>query len=161
MLLSRIRISSTQFRRTRHLMCNKCGKVEHFMKVCKSDKANISAISQPLIRAFYPTDLSNAILQITMQNQNLCALIDSGSTDNYVSEASIQVLGLSISLSYHKVSTAQTNFTCNVIGTCKTDIQVNRQSYRNITLGVSDGGRISKVGGPNAMTTFPSPTTHI
>ena len=124
----------------RNLTCNKCGKLGHFMKVCKS-KSKTLAFSTPTsasICAHCPATLSLATVRITAQNKELCALIDSGSAENYMSKTSVDLLQLPITPAEQEVSMAQSNLKCHIVGLCTTDIIVNDQKYERVSFGVME-----------------------
>ncbi|XP_076803121.1 uncharacterized protein LOC143447076 [Clavelina lepadiformis] len=126
----------------RHLTCNKCGKIGHFLKVCKSKypSKTVATVAKatPTLCAIYPHNLLEAALMISIRDQNLCALVDSGSSDNYINAVTAKSLNLPITPTRQEVSMAQSSLRCTMLGSCTTDIVVNNCKYENVQLGVMD-----------------------
>ncbi|CAK8687989.1 unnamed protein product [Clavelina lepadiformis] len=72
----------------RDLTCNKCGKIGSFLRVFKSEylSKTVATVAKvtPTLCAIYLHNLLEAALMISIRDQNLCALVDSGSSDNYI-----------------------------------------------------------------------------
>ncbi|CAK8698052.1 unnamed protein product [Clavelina lepadiformis] len=125
----------------RNSSCNKCGKLGHFMKVCKSKTGHqVSATLTPDLRvcALCPYSLSAATLSVCINGRKLCALVDSGSSDNYISNKTIQSLCLDVSPTQQTVSMAQSKLSCTISGFCVADVAINNQTYTAVTFGVMD-----------------------
>lgn len=121
----------------RFLACNNCGKTGHFAKVCKANcNKLVSASLHGQLCAMCPDSLSAAALSVYIADIHLYALVDSGSTDNYISEASVQLLKLPTLPSTRQVSMAQTCHKASISGFCNVDIVVNDKLYKPITFGI-------------------------
>ncbi|XP_076822232.1 uncharacterized protein LOC143468748 [Clavelina lepadiformis] len=126
----------------RHLTCNKCGKIGHFLKVCKSKHPSKTAATvakaTPTLCAIYPHKLLEAALMISIRDQNLCALVDSGSSDNYINAVTAKSLNLPITPTRQEVSMAQSSLRGTMLGSCTTDVVVNNRKYENVQLSVME-----------------------
>ena len=90
----------------REVTCNNCGVKGHFAKVCLSKKRQNSAgttatLYSPTIcamgmLAIFPPGLSHAAVTVSTNGHELTALIDSCSSDSFISEDSVKQLGLEI-----------------------------------------------------------------
>ncbi|XP_076823227.1 uncharacterized protein LOC143469419 [Clavelina lepadiformis] len=84
----------------RYLTCNKRGKIGHFLKVCKSKypSKTVATVAKatPTLCAIYSHYLLEAVLMISIRDQNLCALVDSGSSDNCFNTVTAKSLNLPI-----------------------------------------------------------------
>ncbi|XP_076814961.1 uncharacterized protein LOC143461082 [Clavelina lepadiformis] len=126
----------------RNLTCNKCGKIGHFLKVCKSKypSKTVATVAKatPTLCAIYPHNLLEAALMISIRDQNLCALVDSGSSDNYINAVTAKSLNLPITPTRQEVSMAQSSLRCTMLGSCTTNIVINNRKYEKVQLGVMD-----------------------
>ena len=127
----------------RESTCNYCGKPGHFMRVCRAKRRNqrvSAATSHDLklcsLRSPGPGGLRSATLLITINKKEICALIDSGSTENYISSEAARSLHLEVLPTRKEVSMAQVSLSCTILGVCTTDITVNDRQYTSVTFGV-------------------------
>ena len=125
----------------RNCYCNKCGKKGHYAKVCKS-KVNAdpaaSMFSPALctITAACPESLIQASAKVSIGGTCLIALIDSGSSDSYISENMAKKLCLKLHPSTQKISMALTSLKTNVLGHCFTPVTLDQRTYPSVRLGV-------------------------
>lgn len=126
--------------------CNNCQKVGHYAKVCKSKQfkrtggtAAIITTSKPsllAITASYPSSLSQAAVKLNLNGQKLEALMDSCSSDSFISEKMATKLKLQIHSSTKEVSMASTTINTNSPGYCVVKIKLNGQTYPSTRLSV-------------------------
>ncbi|XP_041366947.1 uncharacterized protein LOC121381668 [Gigantopelta aegis] len=125
----------------REALCNKCNKKGHFAKVCKS-KGNPShtsttaALFSPTICAMnaYPSSLSHAVINVHINGCSLSALVDSYSSDSFISEKAANKLKLEVRASNQNIYMAQTTMNTKISGYCVTDIIHNGQHYTGTRL---------------------------
>ena len=125
----------------RNSNCNNCGKKRHYARVCKSKAPAITTASMftPIlcsIVASCPESLKQATVRVSIGRIELIALIDSGSSESFISETMARKLSLELHPSTQKISMALTSFSTQILGYCFTDIVINQLSYSSIRLGV-------------------------
>jgi hypothetical protein len=125
----------------RNSNCNNCGKKGHYAKVCKSKAPAITTASMftPTlcsIVASCPESLKQASVNVSIGGIELTALINSGSSESFISETMAKKLSLKLHPSTQKISMALTSFRTQILGHCFTDIVINQLSYSSIRLGV-------------------------
>lgn len=128
----------------RDATCHNCSKTGHFSSVCQSTKnkakdSNLSAIySSTLcaISAACPSNLRHASVQVTINGTSLDALIDSCSSDNFISEKAFKSLNIPMTSSDKKVSMALTSMQSAVIGSCTLTLSLNDHVYENVKVDI-------------------------
>ena len=126
----------------RKVLCKKCGKKGHFAKICKSTTTLAStsaATNTPTLAtviAASPGSLSEAVTTITVDNHNVSGLINTGSTENYISQHIVQDLGLHVYPGDGQVTMAVTDYTSSIQGYCVADVQIQGHHYDNLKLSV-------------------------
>ena len=121
--------------------CGNCGRKGHFAKVCRSPTKPTSA-AMPMIAtvcAASPHCLEKAVCPITINGSSAQALVDTGSSDSFVSNELVQKhkWHLLPSGGCGEVSMAATSLTSKVLGSCKAHIKLSDdQSYDEVTLSV-------------------------
>lgn len=130
----------------RDAFCNNCGIKGHFMKMCKSKRqSNNQSTSASIqqhslcaasISAAFPEGLSHSITSVSINNCKLSALIDSGSSDNFINEQTSKRLNLHVNSSSRTISMATTSLNSNIAGQCVIDLNHNGHIYPNVRLGV-------------------------
>ena len=126
----------------RDSLCNNCGKKGHYAKVCKSSKATTSTTASMFsptlctITAACPDSLMQASVKVSVCGNILTALLDSGSSDSFISESMAKQLHLKIHPSTQNISMALTSLKTHVLGNCFVDINLNQHIYSSIRLGV-------------------------
>ena len=128
------------------MTCNNCGVKGHFAKVCLSKKRQNSAgttatLYSPAIcamgmLAIFPPGLSHAAVTVTINGHELTALIDSCSSDSFISEDSVKQLGLEIQPSSRTISMALTTMNTSITGCCTITLTLGDNVYNGIRLGV-------------------------
>jgi hypothetical protein len=124
----------------RNATCTKCSKTGHFAKVCLSDGNKTSAASMHLGVTTVKPDCNNpsvksAMISIEVNNMTLSALVDTGSSNSFISKATAKTLGVRIRPSRSKVSLASTA-TATTIGDCTVSLQHEGVTYNNFTVSV-------------------------
>ena len=125
---------------------NNCGVKGHFAKVCLSKKRQNSTgttatlysptICAMGILAIFPPSLSHAAVTVTINGHELTALIDSCSSDSFISEDSVKQLGLEIQPSSRNISMALTTMNTSITGCCTITLTLGGNVYNGIRLSV-------------------------
>ena len=71
-----------------------------------------------------PHGLSKAMMKITVNDSEVNALVDTGSTDNYISLNTVNRLNLSVTPGAGKILMASTAYVANILGFCQVDLVV-------------------------------------
>ena len=126
----------------RDATCHNCSKVGHFAKVCQSAtrNASLNAIYKPslcAITAACPDNLNHASVEIIVYGSNqttqrMDSLIDTCSSDTFISEKAFNKLGLKLTPAAKTVTMALTTMESNAIGYCYLTFTVNDQTYKNV-----------------------------
>ena len=125
--------------------CHKCGTKGHFSKVSrskityKSNKVTTAALfssSFSSVLAACPKSLSQASVSISVKRQNLSTLIDSGSSDSFISEKIVRKLKLHVYPSSQDISMALSTAKTLVLGHCFADINLHGYVYAATCLGI-------------------------
>ena len=124
----------------REATCHKCSKIGHFLKVCQSLKkeSNLSAIHSPTLCAVStacPPNLRHASVPVIVNNQTLDTLLDSCSSDSFISGA-FNRLQLTKTPSNKTVSLALTSLESKVVGSCQLNLSINDRNYENIKVDI-------------------------
>ena len=132
----------------RDAICNDCGKIGHFAKVCKSrsKSSKSSSASLPAVNstssiptvAASPQRLQNAVIPLIVRGRKLDALIDTGSSDSFICKDKVKELDLETMPSNSTVSMAQSSLKAGILGYVTVDISINEHDYRNQKLAVLD-----------------------
>ena len=139
----------------RNSVCGKCGKSGHWRKVCrsKSEVANVSAVQQeyesspeePRQREFSPTLAASlsamathapATVYVKVNGHQVKALIDTGSSDNFISAKLVSTLGTKVLPRSSKVSMASSSLSSHVRGYCVSTVTVDDREYREVDLSI-------------------------
>lgn len=126
----------------REARCNNCGKIGHFQKVCRSksnEKTTASIFNSHLCSitgANFPSGLKKAVLVVRINDVRLAALIDTGSTESYISKDAATQCRLKVLPFSGNVSMAQTSLKSEISGICYTDLSVNERTYHSVRLGI-------------------------
>ena len=125
----------------RDATCRACGKKGHFQTVCRSTKIKTvastcnSSLSSVFIAAA-PDCLSHAVTTIYVNGIKLSALIDTGSSESYVSQSIVDKLKLNVQNSRKRITMASTNLSSLTHGHCIVTLLYNNISYPAIKLSV-------------------------
>ena len=109
------------------------------LQVCKSAKkeANLSAIHSPTLCAVTkacPPNLRHASVPVIVNGHTLDALIDSCSSDSFISESDFNRLQIPKSPSNKTVSLALTSMESTVIGSCQLTLSLNDRTYEKVKI---------------------------
>ena len=88
------------------------------------------------ITAACPKSLSHASVNVSVYGNTLSALIDSGSSDSFISQTVVEQLNLKIHPSTQDITMALTSLKTHIIGHCFADIDLNQRVYKSTRLGV-------------------------
>ena len=127
----------------RNVTCHNCGKNGHFSKVCRfkgrPSQDVTAALFQPSLCALpegCPKNLSQAAVTLKIGNKHLTGLMDSCSSDNFISQAVINDLKLKCNPCDKTVSMALENVKAKYIGICHAGIELSGRWYANVWIGV-------------------------
>ena len=126
----------------RDAVCHNCSKKGHCAKVCQSSRksATVNAIYKPslcTITAACPSGLRHASVPVKINDiDNQTALIDSCSSENFISEKAFKRLQIPATLSDKKVTMAMTSMESSIIGQCNVTIVLNGNTYKNVRLDI-------------------------
>ncbi|KAL7630179.1 UNVERIFIED_CONTAM: hypothetical protein RMT77_019682 [Armadillidium vulgare] len=115
----------------RNSTCRKCRKLGHYARVCRRKTGN--AVSAFSVLACVPDVLKKSFIDVTLNGENVNALIDTGSSENFVSEAIVHLLKISTSYS-GVVSLASSSYQSVIDKVCYCDIKVRGRLYFRIKL---------------------------
>ncbi|XP_039283436.1 uncharacterized protein LOC120351185 [Nilaparvata lugens] len=104
--------------------CEKCQKIGHWKNVCKSTKTSSSSA---LIAA--STVLENATVQAQVNNIPTSALIDTGSSETFISHCFAKKCGLEMYPTTGAVSMASTSLRKNIFFYCVAHLEFSGQHY--------------------------------
>ena len=134
---------------TKNKVCNSCGKVGHFQKVCKCVLRNVSVMNDNIdnnrVQDNKPSTISLAIVLenlncTTMMSEindtEVNCLLDTGASGNFMSEDTAKSTKVKLHGKPYKVSMATNKLSANVLGQAITDIKVLGRTYFNISFGV-------------------------
>lgn len=122
--------------------CNKCNKLGHFGKVCKSTKSIVASIQpelplQPRLASSFSGDSSKVVISVTLNdNIQAKALLDTGSTESFISQKMVHAHKLNTSPSSGGVTLAVKNCTSSVQGYCYLNLKIKSHSYNNCKFNV-------------------------
>ena len=133
---------------TRDAICNDCGKIGHFAKVCqskgkssKTTSASLSAVydTPPISTvAASPQRLQKAMIPINICGTKLDALIDTGSSDSFICKDKVRELNLEIIPTRSTVSMAQSSLKAGILGYVTIDLNIKEHDYQNQKLAILD-----------------------
>jgi hypothetical protein len=120
-------------------VCDNCGKKGYYAKVCRSKAPTVASIFSPPLCALVascPESLKQESVMVSVGNKTLTALVDSGSSDSYISESMAKHLDLYIHPSTQDVSMVLSSLKSHVVGHCYVDIALNEHVYPSCRLGI-------------------------
>ena len=88
------------------------------------------------ILAIFPTGLPHVAVTVTINGHELTALIDSCSSDSFISEDSVKQLGLEIQPSSRNISMALTTMNTSITGCCTITLTLGDNVHNGIRLSV-------------------------
>ena len=98
----------------------------------KANASTTAAVFSPAICSIIaacPNSLSHASVNASVNGNTLSALIDTGSSDSFISHTEAEQLNLKIHPSKQDISMAVTSLETHVIGHCFADIDLNQHVY--------------------------------
>ena len=138
----------------RDCTCNKCGKIGHFAKVCQSKSKSSQTASvcpvadtPPSATSVYPTlatisaaspqGLQKSVVKIEVNEHSVEALIDTGSTDSFMSQKLASKLQLSVSPVTSVVTMADSSLQVKVVGYSIVNLKIaDNYFYENVKLSI-------------------------
>ena len=116
--------------------CHKCKKKGHFQRVCKSAAATESQSSYLTLASSHSAvkSLKKACVGILINGRSAQALVDSGSTHNFIHPDIARSCGLVVYPTLEKVTMASSSYSSEIEGYCHTDIILKGRVYANIKL---------------------------
>ena len=115
----------------RNVECHKCKKSGHFSKVCMS-KNPVTASAQSATLACVPSALKESVVEIYINGFSLKALLDTGSSENFLSKSVVHCLQLPVSQYNGTISMAAVSLKSSIKECCILDIKVQDRSYPKI-----------------------------
>ncbi len=116
--------------------CHKCNKKGHFQRVCKSAAATESQSSYLTLASSHSAvkSLKKACVGILINGRSAQALVDSGSTHNFIHPDIARSCGLLVYPTLEKVTMASSSYSSEIEGYWHTDIILKGRVYANIKL---------------------------
>ena len=119
-------------------ICKACNKVGHFQRVCKSSNKRITSCLDSSISALFsaavPASLSQAIVTISVNGVTLNALVDTGSSDSYISSDVVYANRWTVFPSNTHITLASTNFSSVTRGHCFVKLDYLNTHYPRVKL---------------------------
>ena len=126
----------------RDATCKACGKKGHFKRVCRStgtaSRKPTASILSAITVAASPECLSTAIIDVSVNGRKLQALVDTGSSESYLSSAVIRRNHWKCLPSRSQISMATSNLQTCTMGHCMVTLKYKETIYRNVKLAVLD-----------------------
>ncbi|CAM1308932.1 Uncharacterised protein r2_g1910 [Pycnogonum litorale] len=128
----------------REAMCRNCRKMGHWGVVCRSQRVTSSAlqnenesmhlasclISSSANGASSDTSsLNHSLMPAYILNMSVTALIDTGSSDNFINKNLVTALSLPVLPKAGYVSMASSDFRSKIDGCCKVSLDINDRNY--------------------------------
>ncbi|GFU66208.1 retrovirus-related Pol polyprotein from transposon opus, partial [Trichonephila clavipes] len=123
----------------RDVTCRNCGKKGHYQRVCKSrpgrNSSNVVASSNTLVAISGSTHcLQKSIIKALVNNIQLSALIDTGSTLSFLNEKYVANCKLKVEPYLGKISMANSSMVTETEGVCKVNLKIENFTYQNVEL---------------------------
>ena len=110
-------------------ICQNCGKLGHFAKVCRSTKPTPSHSTSDVIVARVK---DGDWLIVKLKGKRLTALIDTGSSDNFISAPIIKTMNMSTLKWGSIISIVSSTISLKLFEYCTKNIIFNRYEYKDI-----------------------------
>ena len=129
----------------RDATCFSCNNKGHFSSVCRSkhkrnnNQGTSAALYKPSLCSIpvgCPQSLSHASVSIKIKGQLLTALVDSCSSESFISESVVNLLNIKTSPTTRKISMALTTLESELLGYCTVTLTLNGNDYEKFSLGV-------------------------
>lgn len=121
-------------------ICKNCGKKGHFQKVCRSATGprNAASVLSALSRAnaASPECLKEAVTDVLANGVQLRALVDTGSSESFISEKVVRHNKWSVLPSSSVITLASTQHKSFTLGHCFLSLQHNQNIYPSFRLSV-------------------------
>ncbi|GFV40071.1 putative retrovirus-related pol polyprotein from transposon opus [Trichonephila clavipes] len=123
----------------RDVSCRNCGKKGHYQRVCKSrpgrNSSNVVASSNTLVAISGSTHcLQKSIIRALVNNIQLSALIDTGSSLSFLNEKHVAKCKLKVEPYLGKISMANSSMVTETEGVCKVNLKIENFTYQNVEL---------------------------
>ena len=120
----------------RNAICLNCSKKGHYQTVCRSPAVSPSQnpVSHAMLSAASPGTLSKATVSVTIKGRELQALVDTGSSESFISEKCVRELNLTVLPASGKVSMAATSLSSDIHGCCRETLTVQDCVYADVRL---------------------------
>ena len=126
-------------------ICNRCLKIGHYQRVCQAKSAllrkssatsaALQTESRVLLRAsLIPDGLTKSCLPVEVNGEIVEALIDSGSTDNFIHPRHVERCALKVHDGFETVSMASSSSNKKLAGHCVATISVQGNIYDQVKL---------------------------
>ena len=109
-------------------------KVGHFVKCCLSKKKSANCNGQPSLAtttALQSTFLNHVLAEITLNNITTQALVDTGSTNSYVSEEFVKKHNLPNKTVNYVANMANSMLQTEIMGVCYLNLTFSEYAYNN------------------------------
>lgn len=127
----------------REAICHLCSKRGHFSKVCQSKRTTVntkstsaSAVSLSQLLAAAPGSLFKSLIKVDINGTSADALIDTGSTDTYISEAFTSEAKIPVFSGTGCISMASTSLQSHISGYCFVNMKVLGHHYPNLRISI-------------------------
>ena len=124
-------------------ICKKCNKKGHFARVCLSKKSGTSAAVNEfstqlavVASASSVSSLSSVTVTVKVNKQHAKALLDTGSTESFISEEVVKKRRLKIMSGITKISMATGDLVKETKGYVLVDLEFKGNLYKNIKLSI-------------------------
>ncbi|GFW38255.1 retrovirus-related Pol polyprotein from transposon opus [Trichonephila clavipes] len=123
----------------RDVTCRNCGKKGHYQRVCKSrpgrNSSNVVASSNILVAISGSTHcLQKSIIKALVDNIQLSALIDTGSSLSFLNKKHVAKCKLKVEPYLGKLSMANSSMVTETEGVCKVNLKIENFTYQNVEL---------------------------
>ncbi|KAL1446069.1 hypothetical protein WDU94_006611, partial [Cyamophila willieti] len=125
--------------------CSTCSKTGHYSRVCQSKastsrgtyrrnkKTSASTDVTASITAASPRSLQRSVIDITVNNVPLKALVDTGSSLSFINRALLKKCRITPFPYHSKISMANSSLSTDITGQCKINLRVADNSYKDVT----------------------------
>lgn len=123
--------------RAKNATCNKCNKVGHFAKVCRSSSRPKAFLTSAILGAASVNlnCLSSSLADITIYGHSFKALIDTGSSRSFIdSDTARRLHKLQIYESNDVITMASNKHKMVLHEQCKVEMEVNGRHYTDVSL---------------------------
>lgn len=124
----------------RDATCHKCSKKGHFSKVCRSTVFETSAALQPptlaTVSAVSTVKLSKATMKIRVHGNEVDALLDTGSSESFISKRLIDKYNFHVYSGSSTVSMASTSLSAHITGYCILNIELQGLTYSRVRMSI-------------------------